>query len=181
MSNRIITGKHSELNKVVAYTDGACRKQPTESGGPGGYGVVLLYTKHEQELSEGFRLTNSPRMEMWAAIAALQARNPQKCAVTICSDSKFLVDSISQGWVYRWKENGWKKKNKEIPNADLWMRLLKLCEQHEVKFVHVKGHDGNPYHERADQLAKEALDRENLLIDTIYEEDKVQMTQPTLF
>ena len=179
MGNRIMAGKNSELKKVVAYTDGACSGNP----GPGGYGVVLLYDKHEQELSEGFRLTTSQRMEIWAAIAALKALKT-KCAVTIYSDSKYLVDSVSQGWVYKWKENGWKnknQKNKETPNADLWMRLLKLREQHEVKVAWVKGHDGNPGNERANQLSKKALDRENLLIDTIYEEDKVQMTQPTLF
>ncbi len=129
MSNRIMTGKNSELKKVVAYTDGACSGNP----GPGGYGVVLLYDKHEQELSEGFRLTTNSRMEMWAAIAALEALKPQKCAVTIYSDSEFLVNSVSQGWVYKWKENGWKNKNiknKEVPNTDLWMLLLELCEQH---------------------------------------------------
>ena len=177
MSNRIMAGKNSELKKVVAYTDGACSGNP----GPGGYGVVLLYDKHEQELSEGFRLTTSQRMEIWAAIAALKGLKT-KCAVTIYSDSAYLVDSVLQDWVYRWKEIGWKRhRNQEVANVDLWMQLLKLFEQHEVKFVYVKGHDGNPYNERVDQLAKKALDRENLVIDTIYEEDKVQMTQPTLF
>ena len=177
MGNRIMAGKNSELKKVVAYTDGACSGNP----GPGGYGVVLLYDKHEQELSEGFRLTTSQRMEIWAAIAALKALKT-KCAVTIYSDSTYLVDSVSQGWVYRWRENGWRLSNRnEVANVDLWKQLLKLLEQHEVKFVHVRGHAGSPYNERADQLAKEALDRENLLIDTIYEEEKVQTTQPTLF
>lgn len=171
-----MAAENSELKKVIAYTDGACSNNP----GPGGYGVVLLYGKHKRELSEGFRLTTSNRMEIWAAIAALEALKT-KCAVTICSDSKYLVDSVSQGWVYRWKENGWKQKKNEVSNADLWKQLLKLCRQHEVEFVWVKGHDGNPGNERADQLSKRAADQENLVIDTIYEEEQVQAASPTLF
>ena len=177
MSNRIMAGKNSELKKVVAYTDGACSGNP----GPGGYGVVLLCDKHEQELSEGFRLTTSNRMEMWAAIAALEALNPQKCAVTIYSDSAYLVNSVSQGWVFGWKTKGWRRgRNREVANVDLWEQLLKLLKQHEVKFVHVRGHAGSPYNERADQLAKEALDRENLRFDDSYEAEHVQVTQQTL-
>ena len=172
-----MAAKNSELKKVVAYTDGACSGNP----GPGGYGVVLLYDKHERELSEGFRLTTSQRMEIWAAIAALKALKT-KCAVTIYSDSKYLVDSVSQGWVYRWKENGWRLSNRnEVANVDLWKQLLKLLEQHEVKFVWVRGHDGNPGNERADQLSKRAADQENLVTDTIYEEEQVQAASPTLF
>ena len=171
-----MTAKNSELKKVIAYTDGACINNP----GPGGYGVVLLYDKHKKELSEGFRLTTSNRMEIWAAIAALKALKT-KCAVTIYSDSKYLVDSVSQGWVYRWKENGWKRNNNEVPNADLWMQLLKLCRQHEIELVWVKGHDGNPGNKRADQLSKRAADQENLVTDTIYEEEQVQAASPTLF
>ena len=171
-----MTAKNSEFKKVIVYTDGACTNNP----GPGGYGVVLLYNKHEKELSEGFRLTTSNRMEIWAAIAALKALKT-KCVVTIYSDSKYLVDSVSQGWVYRWKENGWKRNKTEVSNADLWKQLLKLCQQHEVEFVWVKGHDGNPGNERADQLSKRAADQENLAIDTIYEEEEVGMAPLTLF
>ena len=171
-----MVARNSELKKVIAYTDGACINNP----GSGGYGVVLLYSKHEKELSEGFRLTTSNRMEIWAAIAALEALKT-KCAVTIYSDSKYLVDSVSQGWVYRWEENGWKQKKKEVSNADLWKQLLKLCQQHEVEFVWVKGHDGNSGNERADRLSKRAANQEDLVIDTIYEEEKVQVTPPTLF
>jgi ribonuclease HI len=171
-----MTAKNSEFKKVIVYTDGACTNNP----GPGGYGVVLLYNKHEKELSEGFRLTTSNRMEIWAAIAALEALKT-KCAVTIYSDSKYLVDSVSQGWMYRWKANGWKQKENEVSNTDLWKQLLKLCQQHEVEFVWVKGHDGNPGNERADQLSRRAADQENLVIDTIYEKEEVQAAPPTLF
>ncbi len=171
-----MTAKNSDLKKVIAYTDGACINNP----GPGGYGVVLLYGKHKKELFEGFRLTTSNRMEIWAAIATLEALKT-KCAVTIYSDSKYLVDSMSQEWVYQWKDNGWKRNKNHVPNADLWRQLLKLCEQHEVEFVWVKGHDGNPGNERADQLSKRAADQENLVIDTIYEEEQVQAASPTLF
>ena len=171
-----MTAKNSELKKVIAYTDGACINNP----GPGGYGVILLYGKHKKELSEGFRLTTNNRMEIWAAIAVLQALKT-KCAVTIYSDSKYLVESVSQGWVYRWKKSGWKRNKSEVSNVDLWKQLLKLCQQHEVKFVWVKGHDGNPGNERADELSKQAADRENLVIDTVYEQEKNQVTPPTLF
>lgn len=171
-----MAANNNELKKVIAYTDGACSNNP----GFGGYGVVLLYGEHKKELSKGFRLTTSNRMEIWAAIAALEALKT-KCAVTIYSDSKYLVDSVSQGWVYGWEENGWKRNKNEVPNADLWMQLLELCEQHEVEFVWVKGHDGNPGNECADQLSKQAADQENLVIDTIYEEEQVQAASPTLF
>ena len=171
-----MASKNNELKKIIVYTDGACINNP----GPGGYGVVLAYGKHKKELSEGFRLTTSNRMEIWAAIAALEALKT-KCAVTIYSDSKYLVDSVAQGWVYRWKENGWKRKENEVPNTDLWKQLLKLCQQHEVESVWVKGHDGNPGNERADQLSRRAANQENLVIDTIYEEEEVQVTPLTLF
>lgn len=171
-----MAAKNSELKKVMVYTDGACINNP----GPGGYGVVLLYGKHKKELSEGFRLTTNNRMEIWAAITALEALKT-KCAVTIYSDSKYLVDSVSQGWMYRWKENGWKQKKNEVSNTDLWKQLLKLCQQHEVEFVWVKGHDGNPGNEHADQLSRRAADQENLVIDTIYEKEEVQAAPPTLF
>ena len=161
--------KSGELKKVTAYTDGACVNNP----GPGGYGVILLYGKHKRELSDGFRLTTSNRMEIWAAIAALEALKT-RCVVTIYSDSKYVVDSVSQGWVYRWKRNGWKRNQDDVANVDLWKQLLKLCQQHEVEFVWVKGHDGNPGNERADRLSKRAADQENLVIDTIYEEEKNQ-------
>ena len=166
--------KSSELKKVIAYTDGACSGNP----GPGGYGVVLRYSPHERELSEGFRLTTNSRMEIWAAIAALKALKA-KCTVRIYSDSKYLVDGVSQGWVHRWEANSWKQKKKEVANTDLWKQLLKLCQQHEVEFVWVKSHDGNPGNERADQLSKRAVDQENLMIDTIYEQE--QVAPPTLF
>ena len=169
-----MAAKSNELKKVIAYTDGACSGNP----GPGGYGVVLRFSPHEKELSEGFRLTTNSRMEIWAAIAALKALK-SKSVVTIYSDSKYLVDSVSQGWVYRWKVNDWKKGQNEVPNADLWRQLLFFCEQHEVEFVWVKARGGNPGNERADQLSKRAVDQANLMIDTIYEQEQVD--PPTLF
>lgn len=172
----MMTVKNRELKKVIAYTDGACINNP----GPGGYGAILLYGKHKKELSKGFRLTTSNRMEIWAAIAVLKALNT-RCAVTVYSDSKYLVDSTSKGWVYRWKERGWKRNKSEVSNADLWDQLLKLCQQHEVKFVWVKGHDGNPGNERADELSRQAANQESLAIDTIYEQEKNQVASPTLF
>ena len=118
------------MKQVVIYTDGACSGNP----GPGGYGVVLLYQGHRKELSGGFQNTTNNRMEMLAAIKGLEALKG-KCRVTIYSDSRYLVDSMTQGWAIRWREKGWMRNKKEsAKNVDLWERLLKLCEFHQVEF-----------------------------------------------
>ncbi len=156
---------NSELKKIVIYTDGACIGNP----GPGGYGVVLLYDGHRKELSGGFRLTTNNRMEIMAAITGLQALN-QRCAVTLYTDSQYLVNSIMKGWAARWRANGWKRNKRERAiNADLWERLLELCALHEVTFKWVKGHAGNPENERCDQLSMQAALQPDLAIDTGYE------------
>jgi ribonuclease HI len=146
--------------KVDIYTDGAARGNPD---GPGGYGCILRYvdpkgTVHEREFSKGFEKTTNNRMELMAAIVGLEALI-RPCEVTVHSDSKYLVDAFNQHWIDSWIKKGWKRgKNEEVKNVDLWQRLLKAKEMHEVKFVWVKGHDGNEMNERCDRLATEAAD-----------------------
>ncbi|MBQ2765360.1 MAG: ribonuclease HI [Clostridia bacterium] len=137
------------MKHVDIYTDGACKCNP----GPGGWGAVIVYNGIEKELSGGESQTTNNRMELMAAISALEALK-EPCDVTLTSDSKYMVDSIELGWVYGWKKRGWKKADKSPAlNPDLWERLLRLLEIHTVKLVWVKGHAGHPYNERCDQLA----------------------------
>ena len=142
------------MKKVDIYTDGACRGNP----GKGGWGAVLVYNGREKELSGGEKETTNNRMELTAAIKALrQLREP--CEVTLTSDSKYLIDAITKGWVKSWKSKGWKKSDgKEALNVDLWEELLPLLDTHKVTFVWVKGHDGHPYNERCDKLATDFAD-----------------------
>jgi ribonuclease HI len=154
-----------ELKPVVIYTDGACQGNP----GTGGYGVVLFYEGRRKELSGGFRLTTNNRMEIYAAIKALEALN-QPCKVTLYSDSEYLVNAMTLGWVQRWKANHWKRNKREkASNVDLWERLLALCERHQVEFVWVKGHAGQRENERCDQLSNQASMKQDLPIDEGYE------------
>ena len=137
------------MKKVEIFTDGACSGNP----GPGGYGVVLRYNGIEKELSGGEKMTTNNRMELTAAIVGLSALK-EKCAVTLYSDSKYLIDAINCGWALKWRENGWmRNKRDEAQNHDLWERLLELLDMHEVSLVWVKGHAGHPENERCDRLA----------------------------
>ena len=137
------------MKHVSIYTDGACRGNP----GRGGWGAVLVYNGVEKELSGGEAMTTNNRMELTAAIEALSALK-EPCRVTLTSDSKYLVDAITQGWAASWRARGWKKADKSPAlNPDLWEKLLVLLERHDVEFVWVKGHDGHPYNERCDKLA----------------------------
>ena len=137
------------MKQVEIFTDGACSGNP----GKGGWGAVLRYGGHEKELCGGEAETTNNRMELTAVIEALSAlREP--CAVTLTSDSKYVIDAITKGWVYSWQRNGWKKADKKPAlNVDLWQKLLPLLEAHRVELVWVKGHDGHPENERCDRLA----------------------------
>ena len=136
------------MKEVSIYTDGACRGNP----GRGGWGAILVYGKYERELSGGEPITTNNRMELTAAIRGLSALK-ESCAVTLYSDSKYLVDAFLEGWVYSWRDHGWRRGKDELKNPDLWEELLALTERHEVKFVWVKGHNGHGYNERCDALA----------------------------
>ena len=155
----------SELKELNIYADGACSGNP----GPGGYGIIAKHAGQRREKSGGFRKTTNNRMEIMAAIVALESLK-QKCKVTLYSDSKYLVDAIMKGWAKRWKSNGWKRnKNDKALNPDLWDRLQKLCDKHEVTFKWVRGHKGHPENERCDQLAYKAANQPNLSVDHFYE------------
>ena len=155
----------TKSKEVQMYTDGACKRNP----GPGGYGVVLRYSEQEKVLSQGFRLTTNNRMEMLAAIAGLEALSTA-CAVTITSDSKYLVDGVVKGWAQKWRGNNWKKSDgQKALNPDLWTRLLDLCDRHQVTFVWVRGHAGHPENERCDEMATSAAAGEDLFVDEVYE------------
>lgn len=152
---------------VIIYTDGSSLGNP----GPGGYGVVLQYGDHQKELSGGFRCTTNNRMEILAAIKALQALN-RPCRVKLHTDSQYLMNAIEKGWARRWQRNGWMRNKKDRAlNSDLWAKLLPLSERHDVEFIWVRGHAGNPGNERCDTLAKEAAEQPNLPPDEVYERE----------
>ena len=137
------------MKHVDIYTDGACRGNP----GKGGWGAILVYGEREKELCGGEKETTNNRMELSAVIAALSAlREP--CEITLTSDSKYVVDAVTKGWVESWCKNGWRKADKSPAlNVDLWEQLLPLLARHSVRFVWVRGHNGHPYNERCDVLA----------------------------
>jgi ribonuclease HI len=151
--------------EVVIYTDGACTGNP----GAGGYGAVLIYNGHRKEISGGYKLTTNNRMEMMAAIAALQSLQ-EKCTVKLHSDSKYIVDAVTKGWAKKWQANGWKRNKKDkAKNPDLWQTMLDLCQQHQVEFIWVKGHAGIPENEACDRLAVAAAKGRDLPPDEGYD------------
>lgn len=147
--------------KITVYTDGSSRGNP----GPGGYGVVLQSGQHYKELSAGYRLTTNNRMELLAVIVALEAIKADNPEVIIYSDSKYVVDSITLGWVFGWAKNRFKDKK----NKDLWMRYLPLHQKFRPQYVWVKGHASIPLNERCDRLATAAADLPDLPADEGYE------------
>lgn len=146
--------------EIIIYTDGACEGNP----GPGGYGAVLIFGKHRKEISGGFRLTTNNRMELTAVIEALKALK-EPCKVKLYSDSEYVVNAMTLGWVQKWIKKRWKK----VKNPDLWKQLVELTAKHRVEFIWVKGHAGIPENERCDKLAVEALHLPGLPADEIYE------------
>lgn len=153
--------------KVTIYTDGAARGNPE---GPGGYGAVLQYIDpqgklHQREYSAGYRKTTNNRMELMGVIVGLEALN-RPCHVTVVSDSKYVTDAFNQNWIGGWQKNNWKTSAKKpVKNIELWQRLLKAMETHQVEFQWIKGHDGHPENELCDRLATSSADGEDLLED----------------
>ncbi len=143
------------LKSVEIYTDGSCKFNP----GPGGWGAVLVYNGREKELCGGEKETTNNRMELTAAVMALSALK-EPCEVTLCSDSKYLIDGLEKGWAKGWKAKGWKKADKSPAlNPDLWEKLLELTETHKVSYIWIKGHAGHPYNERCDAMAQAQADK----------------------
>jgi len=140
------------LKTITAYTDGACSGNP----GPGGWGAILEYNGHRRELNGGERDTTNNRMELMAAISALQALK-EPCQVDLYTDSVYVRDGISK-WIEGWKRNGWKTAAKApVKNAELWQELDAARKNHKVTWHWVKGHAGHPENERADELAREGM------------------------
>jgi ribonuclease HI len=137
---------------VVIHTDGACSGNP----GPGGWGAILFWGDHEKQMKGGEPMTTNNRMELMAAISALETLK-RPCAVDIHTDSQYLRNGIMQ-WIHGWKKNGWRTASKEpVKNVDLWKRLDAALHTHKVRWHWVKGHAGHDLNERADQLAREAI------------------------
>ncbi|MEX2579088.1 MAG: ribonuclease HI [Verrucomicrobiales bacterium] len=155
------------MKHVLIFTDGSSRGNP----GPGGYGTVVQYGDHARELAQGFRATTNNRMEIFAAIAGLEILK-EPCRITVYSDSRYLVDSQTKGWVEGWKAKGWRRKDKSpVKNVDLWKRLEAAAAPHEVNWQWVRGHVGHEMNERCDTLATEAADglRGDLIPDPGFE------------
>ncbi len=138
---------------VEIFTDGACRGNP----GPGGWGAVLRFNGTEKELYGGEALTTNNRMELTAAIRALEALT-RRCRVQLTTDSKYVQQGITE-WLPGWKRRNWKNSARQpVKNIDLWQALDRLAAQHDIAWHWVKGHAGHPENERADQLANRAID-----------------------
>ena len=155
----------SKLRQVTIHTDGSCLGNP----GPGGYGAVLEHEGREMELSGGFRRTTNNRMEILAVIVGLEALK-EPCAVTIYSDSRYVVDAVEKGWARKWRASGWMRNKRERAlNPDLWQRLLAALDEHRVTLRWVRGHAGNQGNIRADRLAVAAASGAGLPADEGFE------------
>ncbi|WP_031516314.1 ribonuclease HI [Desulfofalx alkaliphila] len=149
------------MQKVEIYTDGACSGNP----GPGGYGVVMIYGEHLKEMSGAYTNTTNNRMEIMAVIKALEALK-RPCRVTLYTDSQYVVNAMTKGWVEKWQKNNWmRNKTERAKNVDLWIRLLELVAEHQVKWVWVKGHADNKFNNRCDELAVKAIKEKTPLED----------------
>ena len=138
------------MKTVVIYTDGACSYNP----GPGGWAAILNYKGIEKVLTGGLKETTNNVMELTAVIKGLEALK-EPCIVKLYSDSNYVVQAITEGWIYGWMKNGWKNAEKKpVKNVELWQELLPLLKKHQVEFLKVKGHAGDELNERCDKLAR---------------------------
>lgn len=142
--------------KVTIFTDGACSGNP----GPGGWGAVLIYGENSREISGYEEVTTNQKMELMAAVKALQALK-EPCKVELYSDSAYLINAFEQKWYERWQKNGWlNAQKKPVESRELWMKLLELASIHRIKWNKVKGHSGDIYNERCDKLARDAISQQ---------------------
>jgi len=136
------------MKKVTIYTDGACSGNP----GKGGWGAILMYGEHSKEISGYDKETTNNRMELTAAIRALNLLKEQ-CEVELYSDSAYLVNGFTQGWIFGWAKKGWKRADGPVLNVELWQELYELNKTHKITFIKVKGHADNKFNNRCDELA----------------------------
>lgn len=143
------------MEKVTIYTDGACSGNP----GPGGWSAILMFNGNKKEISGGLKETTNNSMELTAVIEGLKALK-FPCEVDLYSDSAYVVNGFSQGWIYNWIKKNWKTVDgDEVKNKELWQELYSLTKTHKVNFIKVKGHSDNKYNNRCDELAKEAISK----------------------
>ncbi len=141
------------MEKVIIYTDGACSGNP----GPGGWGAILMYNGNKKEISGAKDNTTNNVMELTAALEGLKMLK-YPCEVELYSDSAYLVNGFSQGWIYNWKKNNWKTASKEpVKNKEIWEEIYNLTQIHKVKFIKVKGHADNEFNNRCDEMARNAI------------------------
>jgi ribonuclease HI len=153
---------NNKANQLIMYTDGASRGNP----GPGGYGTILIWKGQAKELSAGYRLTTNNRMELMAAIAGLEALKKEGLEIVIYTDSQYLVNAVTKGWLSNWIMTDFKGGKK---NKDLWLRFQELAENYKISFVWVKGHANNRFNNRCDELATQAADGKELMVDKEFE------------
>lgn len=152
------------MKEITIYTDGGARGNP----GPGGHGAIVTFGKHRKEVRGAFEHTTNNRMELMAAISALEILK-EPCTVTLYSDSKYLVDAMVKNWLGGWKKKGWiKSDRKPVLNKDLWQRLDAVAGTHKITWKWVKGHAGNAMNERCDEIVHEAIDSGRLARDEGY-------------
>ncbi|NLZ71921.1 MAG: ribonuclease HI [Clostridiaceae bacterium] len=144
-----------QLAKVDIYTDGACSGNP----GPGGWAAILKTGKYEKEISGFEKDTTNNRMELTAALEALKALK-KPCQINFYSDSAYLIKAFNEKWLENWQKNNWKNSAKQpVSNSDLWKQFIPLIEKHQIDWFWVKGHADNPYNNRCDELAVQAIER----------------------
>jgi ribonuclease HI len=145
------------MKNVIIYTDGACRGNGKENT-IGAFGIIFMYNEVQKEVKQAFRNTTNNIMELSAVIQALSMLK-EPCSVKVHSDSAYVINAINQKWINNWQKNGWKSSNKEpVKNRELWEKLIELIKYHKVEFIKIKGHSDNPYNNRCDKLANEAMD-----------------------
>lgn len=141
------------MEKIIIYTDGACSGNP----GPGGWGAVLMYKGTKKEISGAKNNTTNNVMELTAALEGLKMLK-FPCEVDLYSDSAYLVNGFSQGWIYNWQKNNWQTSDKKpVKNKEIWQEIYNLTKIHKVKFIKVKGHADNEFNNRCDELARNAI------------------------
>ncbi len=156
---------------INVFTDGSAKGNP----GKGGYGIIIKDNDSCVEMSKGFRLTTNNRMELLAVIVALEKIEKTEKKIIVTSDSKYVIDAVTKGWVFNWEKKGFKKKK----NPDLWKRFLKIYPKNKILFKWVPGHSGHIENEKCDELAVNASTHEELEIDIFFENS--QKEPPNLF
>ena len=148
------------MKKIEIFTDGACSGNP----GPGGWAAILKYKDNVKKISGFVPNTTNNRMEILALINALSILK-ESCEITVYSDSKYVVDSITKNWVLNWQKNNWLRKNKKVPNSDLWYILLNIIKNHKINFIWVRGHNGHLENEECDKMAVNEIARNKYIVD----------------